>query len=123
MNIEATQPISSAPVEVSWTLPSSTDGAIEITGYRVFYGSQGPSVLVPSYINSMVLNFVDSSLRIESVSVRSESMQLPSELISVTVTAGGKCKLSINILIVSYIITGHQSGLIFTMVAKSCIDY
>ena len=94
MNVRATQPISSSPVEVSWTLPSS-NGAIQITGYRVFYGtSQGRSVLVPSYINSMVLNFVDSSLRIETVSVRSESSQLPSESISATVTAVGTCMSS-----------------------------
>ena len=46
-------------------------------------------MLVPSYINSIVLNFVDSSLVRDFVSVRSESMQLPSELISVTVTAMG----------------------------------
>ena len=93
MNVRASRPSSSAPVEVSWTLPPS-NGAIDITGYRIFYGSHGQSVLIPSYINSMVLNFVDSSLRIESVSIRSESMQLPSELISMIVTAVGKCKLS-----------------------------
>ena len=86
VNVRATQFSSSAPVEVSWSLPSD-NGAVDITGYRIFYGSQGQSVLVPSYINSMVLNFVDASLVIESVSIRSESMQLPSELISVTVTA------------------------------------
>ena len=88
MNVRATQFSSSAPVEVSWSLPSDNGAVtVDITGYRIFYGSQGQSVLVPSYINSMVLNFVDTSLVIESVSIRSESMQLPSELISVTVTA------------------------------------
>ena len=79
-------------MEVSWTLPSSANGAVGITGYRVFYGSQGQSVLIPSYVNSIVLNFVDSSLSTESVSVRSESEQLPSELINATVTTMGKCK-------------------------------
>ena len=50
-------------------------------------------MLVPSYINSMVLNFVDSSVRAESVSVRSESIQLPSELVNATesVTTSGEC--------------------------------
>ena len=92
MNVRATQPSASNPIQVSWTLPPVSNGAISITGYRVFYGNQGQSVLVPSYINSVVLNFVDSSVRAESVSVRSESIQLPSELVSATVTAMGKYK-------------------------------
>ena len=86
MDVVATQSSSSAPVEVSWQLPS--DAAQAISGYRIFYGN-GQNLLVPSYVTRIVLNFVESS-QIESVSVRSESTQLPSELITATVTTAGK---------------------------------
>ena len=82
VNVVATQSSSPAPVVVSWSLPSVR--ANSITGYRIFYGS-GKSVLVPPYVNSIVLNFVDSS-QVGSVSIRSESTQLPSQLISASVT-------------------------------------
>ena len=99
VNVQATQSSSSAPVEVSWSLPS--DGAINITGYRVFYSS-GRSVLVPSYVNSIVLNFVESSLSlIKSVFIRSESMQLPSELISATVAVVGTCHVTTIIIMLT----------------------
>ena len=83
VNVQATQSSSSAPVEVSWS-PRS-DGA---TNIRIFYGS-GQSILVPAYVTRIVLNFVELS-QIESVSIRSESMQLPSELIRVNVTIAGE---------------------------------
>ena len=86
VNVQATQSSSTAPVELSWSPPS--DGATNITGYRIFYGN-GQSVLVPAYVTRVMLNFVELS-QIESVSIRSESMQLPSELISVTVTIAGE---------------------------------
>ena len=86
VGVVATQSSSSAPVEVSWQPPS--DAAQAITGYRIFYGN-GQNLLVPSYVTRIVLNFVESS-QIESVSVRSESTQLPSELITATVTTAGK---------------------------------
>ena len=90
-DVVATQSSPSAPVEVSWQL--SSDAAQAITGYRIFYDN-GYSLLVPSYVTRIVLNFVESS-QIESVSVRSESTQLPSELITATVTIAGKlCKIS-----------------------------
>ena len=86
LNVRATQSGSSAPVEVSWSPPS--DGANSITGYRIYYGNR-QNLLVPSYVTRIVLNFVESN-QIESVSVRSESTQLPSELITATVTTAGK---------------------------------
>ena len=85
MDVVATQSGSSAPVEVSWSPPS--DGASSITGYRIYYGNQ-QNLLVPLYVTRIVLNFVESS-QIESVSIRSESTQLPSELITATVTTAG----------------------------------
>ena len=85
VGVVATQSSSSAPVEVSWSPPS--DGANIITGYRIFYGN-GRNLLFSSYVTSIVLNFVGSG-EIESVSIRSESEQLPSELISVTVKIAG----------------------------------
>ena len=88
MDAVATQSGSSAPVEVSWS-PSS-DAAPVIIGYRIFYGN-GQNLLVPSYVTRILLNFMESS-QIESVSVRSESSQLPSELITAhaAVTTTGK---------------------------------
>ena len=86
MDVVATQSSSSAPVEVSWSPPS--DATPAIIGYRIFFGN-GQNLLVPSYVTRIVVNFMESS-QIESVSVRSESTQLPSELITATVTAAGK---------------------------------
>ena len=81
-----TQSSSSAPVEVSWSLP--TNEANVITGYRIFYGN-GQNLLVPSYITRITLYFIESS-QVGSVSIRSESTHLPSELISVIVTIAGR---------------------------------
>jgi Na+-translocating ferredoxin:NAD+ oxidoreductase RnfD subunit len=86
VDVVATQSSSSAPVEVSWSPPS--DAAPAIIGYKIFYGD-GQNLFIPSYVTRIVLNFVDSS-QIESVSIRSESTQLPSELITATVTIAGK---------------------------------
>ena len=83
LDVRVTQSSSSAPVEVSWHLPS--DAAPVIIGYRIFYGN-GQNLLIPSYVTSIVLN----SSQIELVSIRSESTQLPSELITATVTTAGK---------------------------------
>ena len=89
VNVQATQSSSSAPVEVSWSPPS--DGATNITGYRIFYGN-GQSALVPSVATYIGLR-VDGNLFGQNVSIRSESDQLYSELISVSVTMG-KCSYS-----------------------------
>ena len=85
MNVVATQSSFSAPAEVSWSPP--TDTAPAIIGYRIFYGG-GQNLLVPSYVTSIVLNFIEST-PVGSVSIRSESTQLPSELITATVTIAG----------------------------------
>ena len=85
VNVRATQSSSSAPVEVSWSPPSS-DGTTNITGYRIFYGS-GQNVLVPSVATNIGLR-VDRNYIGQNVSIRSESDQLYSEFISVSVTMG-----------------------------------
>ena len=84
LNVQATRSSSSSPVEVSW----SPDETANITGYRIFYGNGPQSILVPSYVTSIVFNFVESQDEVgQTVSVRSESMHLlPSELINATVT-------------------------------------
>ena len=86
LNVRATQSGSSAPVEVSWSPPS--DGANSITGYRIYYGNR-QNLLIPLYVTSMVLSFIESS-QVGSVSIRSESTQLPSDLITATVILAGK---------------------------------
>ena len=84
MNIVATQSISSPLVEVSWSYPSN--GFNILTGYRIFYGNE-ESMLLPSYVTRIVLDFNDSQAGTE-VSMRSESMiALPSELITVEITS------------------------------------
>ena len=86
MDVVATQSGSSAPVEVSWSPPS--DGANSITGYRIYYGN-GKNVFVTSVtvITSVSLR-VDENYIGQNVSIRSESDQLYSELINVSVTTG-----------------------------------
>ena len=58
-------------------------------------------MFVRSFVTSIVLNFVESS-QIESVSIHSESTQLPSELINVTVTINGKLNKIINIILATH---------------------
>ena len=81
VDVRATQSGSSAPVEVSWSPP--TEGDVNITGYRMFYGN-GENVSVPIDITSVGLR-VDRNYRGETVFLRSESDQLYSELVNVTV--------------------------------------
>lgn len=84
LNVQATRSSSSALVELNWSPPSTLE---DITGYRVFYGN-GQSILVPSYVTSIIFNFVDNQDEVDqTVSVRSESLHLlPSELTNVMVT-------------------------------------
>ena len=83
LNVRATQSGSSAPVEVSWSPPS--DGANSITGYRIYYGNnQNVFVTSVTVITSVSLR-VDRSYIGQNVSIRSESDQLYSELINVSV--------------------------------------
>ena len=69
-------------MEVSWSHPSHNESN-SITGYRIYYGNQ-QNFLVPSFVTSIALNFSELS-QVGSVSIRSESTQLPSELITATV--------------------------------------
>ena len=83
MDVRATQSNSSATVEVSWSPPS--DGAINITGYRIFYGS-GQNISVPVVATSIGIR-VNGSYHNnnQSVFLRSEADQLYSELVNVAV--------------------------------------
>ena len=83
LNVRATQSGSSAPVEISWSPPS--DGANSITGYRIYYGN-GQNVFVSSVTAITLVGLkVDGSYVGQNVSIRSESDQLYSELINVSV--------------------------------------
>ena len=84
VNVEATQTIPFAPVEVSWSPPSKSDGSNTITAYRIFYGN-GENVSVPSTITGIVLSLNEDSVD-QHVSLRSEADQLTSQLINVTIT-------------------------------------
>ena len=81
LNVQGTQASASAPVEVSWSPPSS--GANNITGYRIYYGNEN-NISVPSVVTGSILALNKDSLG-ETVSVRSEADLLASQLISVTI--------------------------------------
>ena len=83
VDVRATQSSSSAPVEVSWS-PPSDQGAFNITGYRLFYGS-GQNVSIPSVIITSVSLKVNEGYDGKTVFLRSESGRICSELINVTV--------------------------------------
>ena len=85
LNVRATQSGSSAPVEVSWSPPS--DGANSITGYRIYYhNGNWQNVFVSSVTAITLVGLkVDGSYVGQNVSIRSESDQLYSELINVSV--------------------------------------
>ena len=70
-------------MEVSWS-PPAHQGAFNITGYRIFYGSDGENVLIPSVFTSVGL-MVTESYDGQALSLRSESEVLFSEHINVTV--------------------------------------
>ena len=83
LNVRATQSDSSAPVEVSWSPPSN--GTNSITGCRIYYGN-GQNVFVSSVTAITLVGLkVDGSYVGQNVSIRSESDQLYSELINVSV--------------------------------------
>ena len=83
VDVRATQSSSSAPVEVSWS-PSSDRGAFNITGYRIFYDS-GQNVPISSPVITSVSFQVDENYAGHTVLLRSESGQIYSEHINVTV--------------------------------------
>ena len=82
VDVRATQSSSSAPVEVmiSWS-PPTDQGAFNITGYRIFYGS-GQNISIPSPVITSVSFKVNGG---KTMFLRSESGQIYSELINVTV--------------------------------------
>ena len=81
VDVQATQSSSSAPVEVSWSPP--TDGDINITGYRIFFGS-GQNMSVSRGATSVGIR-VMRSYDNESVFLRSEADGLFSELTKASV--------------------------------------
>ena len=81
LNVVASQTSPSDPVEVSWSPLSG--GATTITGYTIFYGN-GANVSVPFYVTRIFVELVNE----ESVSIRSESTQLPSETIQIAIECG-----------------------------------
>ena len=93
--MQATQASVSVPVEVSWSPPSG--GAATITGYRIFYGHGLPTA-APSYVTRIILlSFLESLDDSKVVFIRSESVHLPSELISVVITGINlDCSLMVN---------------------------
>ena len=84
LNLRAIQSNFSAPVEVSWS-PPTLQGAFNITGYRIFYGNgQTANVSVPTAVTSIGLR-VEREYNHQTVFIHSESDQLSSELVNVTV--------------------------------------
>ena len=80
MNVRATQSSSSAPMEISWSHPPN-HRAFKITGYRIFYGSR-QNVSVSKIATSIGLELTYDG---QTVFIRSESDQLYSEQIVITV--------------------------------------
>ena len=83
LNVQATQASVSAPVEVSWR--SAT-----ITGYRIFYDGREILFLPPTdIITSINLNLGQGTKVGQALSIHAESSisQLPSELITVTISS------------------------------------
>ena len=93
LNVQAThdQSSASAPVEVSWSPPSS--GPTSITGYRIFYGN-GESISLPSVVTRVILAMDEDSVG-QTVSVRSEADYLASQLVTVTITSKPKIQVEI----------------------------
>ena len=83
LNVQAIQSSSSAPVEVSWS-PPSDQRAFNITGYRIFYSS-GENVSIPSVLITSVGLMVTENYDGKTVLLRSESDELFSEHVTVTV--------------------------------------
>ena len=82
VDVRATQSSPSAPVEISWS-PPPDQGAFNITGYRIFYGS-GQNISILSVLTSVGL-VMSENYDGQTLSLRSESGQLFSEHVNVTV--------------------------------------
>lgn len=98
VDVRATQSSPSSPVEVSWS-PPTDQGAFNITGYRIFYGCSGENVSMPAAATSIGLR-VEGGYEHQRVSLRSESDDLYSELVNVTV---GKVLIVVCITIMALI--------------------
>ena len=86
--MQATQASASAPVEVSWSPPSG--GAATITGYRIFYDGREIVFFTPvKDVTNINLNLGQGTKVGQVLSIRAESSisQLPSELITVTISS------------------------------------
>ena len=96
MNVQATQASDSAPVEISWSPPSSSNSTVDlnVTGYRIFFDN-GENILLPSIITSVGV-LVNDVMVGQQISIHSEGEQeLLSELINVTVTRPGNLMLAL----------------------------
>ena len=87
-NVRATQAMATAPVEISWSPPSNQT---DITGYRIFYNN-GDNVFVPSVTVSAGL-MIKGNLVGQSISIRTETKQLPSDIVNVTITSESRTVL------------------------------
>ena len=85
LNVQAIQASPSDPVEVSWSPPS--DGATTITGYRIFYGSDGNGSLPP--VTTSVSLTLNANLIGQTVSLCTEAEQLTSQCTNTTVEDAG----------------------------------
>ena len=75
----------SGNVLISLTQPV---GGATVTGYRIYYSSEGSqaSELITTTENEFILDLKGASLDNMTISIRAESAQLPSELVTVNVT-------------------------------------
>ena len=86
--MQATQASATAPVEVSWSPTSG--GAATITGYRIFYDGREIVFFTPvKDVTNINLNLGQGTKVGQVLSIRAESSisQLPSELITVTISS------------------------------------
>ena len=96
LNVRAIQSSPYAPVEVSWS-PPTHQGEFSITGYRLFYGHRETAyVSVPTAATSIGLRVEGGLHDCQMVFIHSESDDLSSELVNVTV---GKLPWSLTIII------------------------
>ena len=85
IDVRATQFSSSAPLEISWS-PPTDQGPFNITAYRIFYG-KGQNILVPSVATYIGIRVNGGGYGSQTVflQIRSESEQLHSDFVNVTV--------------------------------------
>ena len=86
-------------MEVSWSPP--TEGDVDITGYRIFYGN-GENVLVPTVVTSVGLR-VGRNYSGEIVFLRSESDQLYSDIVNASVGKLQRLKLLLCCCVLAFV--------------------